>query len=90
MDRRFAFYELAKHFLQSYNPKCYREVVILNCILDYDGPLPEDGPMRHFAHEFVNLAYIMIEMQYKNGNLIEQGKKQPFFEWIDNWVRNNT
>lgn len=78
--RRLAFRQLATCFLDSYNPKLHKSGVILNCILDYDGPFIANVPLRYQAHDFVQEAYEQIER-----NQLPHEESLDIFRWIAEW-----
>lgn len=83
--RILAFRQLATHFLESTNPRLERHIVILECILSYDGPIP-DAQLRYFAYNFFRTAEQAIE----NGWPTPQQQKEgdPASAWIYTWRDN--
>lgn len=78
---RQAWQQLAINFLESFNPKLKREIIIREAILAYDGYL-SDVRIRHHAHDFIQKAVRLIEL------------KQPLGEthtelWLIEWNRLN-
>lgn len=55
-----AFRDISMMFLKSMNPRLEREVVVMDAIYAYRGPLPEHS-MRYFAHQFVRSAERIID-----------------------------
>ena len=74
--------ELALRFLDSYNPKPERAIVIVNVIVEFDGHIPDDVPLRHHAHEFVRTADTIISQR-------GTPKINPVSEWIRRWCVSN-
>lgn len=77
--RRLAWRELALRFLDSCNPEPDRAIVIANCIVDYDGPMDLEKPLRHSAHEFFRMAERLIE----HGNVPTEASAMA--SWIMRW-----
>lgn len=78
---RLQFRELGLRFLDSYNPKLDKSIVVADAILSYDGPIETNRPVRHLAHEFVQECVEIIE-----GKSICLNNKD-FHEWITVWNR---
>lgn len=76
--RYSAFRELALLCLDSCYPKGDHKIIIADCILSYDGPLPEKGPLREFAYDFFRSAQLVIECEAKLGST-------PLQNWITAW-----
>jgi hypothetical protein len=82
LERVLAFRQLATAFLDSCNPKLDKHIVVLNCIVDYDGPIPERR-LRQMAHAFFREAERAIEYDGERGN----GDADPHIDWIHNWLK---
>lgn len=80
--RRLGWRELALRFLDSFNPKLNREIIVVNAVVDYDGPLPETH-LRYHAHSFVRAAAAMIEQE------ITPSPGEECGDWLKEWVRRN-
>jgi hypothetical protein len=80
-ERLSAFRQLATDFLNSANPRLEHHFAVLNCILDYDGPLPKTR-LRHMAHAFFRDAEQVIEAG--TGATMPS---TPQVEWIRQWHR---
>ena len=82
VSRMLAWRQLATHFLDSMNPRLDPHVVVLNCILDYDGPLPQCR-LRHHAYRFVREAEKAIVLGIARGD----GDADPHVDWIFRWIK---
>ena len=96
------FRELAKYFVQSYNPKLYYEIVILDAIWHYDYKRIDGIPTRHHAHDFVKYASDIMgscvnklrpEQTYaKYAEKLISDKLPPYkiemIKWIAEWLTN--
>lgn len=82
--QRLGWRELALRFLDSFNPKLRTEVIIANAIVDYDGDIPEDIPLRHHAHEFVRICVNIIE--HSSLNLRYPANSKLTARGIQDWV----
>lgn len=77
LERRLAFQTMCRYFLESMNPRLEREVVVLNCILDFDQYFDSFSPLRHEAHAFVRDAEAIIDK--------ETGGTSEYADWITRW-----
>jgi hypothetical protein len=77
LERRLAFQALCRYFLESMNPRLEKEVVVLNCILDFDEYQETFTAMRYTAYDFVRSAEMIIDK-----GLSDNGE---FAEWITRW-----
>lgn len=84
ISHRLAFRKLATYFLDSANPPLYNYVSVLNCILDYDGPLPAVR-LRHFAHSFFRTAESAIERALPRRDT----DTEEYIDWIYNWLQHD-
>jgi len=84
IDRLLSFQQLSTFFLDSTNPRPEKYIVILNCILDYTGPLPEKR-LRHFCHSFFCVAERAIEHNIK----LDNGDAEQYVYWIRDWLEND-
>ncbi len=55
------FRDLAKYYVQSFNPRLRHEVIILDAIWCYDYKRIKDMPTRYDAHDFVKYINIIVE-----------------------------
>jgi hypothetical protein len=78
---RLQFRELGLRFLDSYNPKLDKSIVVADAILSYDGPIETHRPVRHLAHEFVQECVGIIE-----GKSI-RSHNENLHHWITVWNR---
>lgn len=84
--RVLAWQELAIWFLNEYNPRPERAVVIAHAILEWDGETSHLN-MRHHAHCFVERAYRIIEL----GQVLEttEDHHPAMLAWITDWTKKN-
>lgn len=73
------FRELGLRFLDSFNPKLNKSIVVADAILSYDGDINTNRPIRHQAHEFVQECVGIIEKKSVSP------QNQFFHDWITDW-----
>lgn len=97
------FRELAKYFVQSYNPRLQREVIILDAIWCYDYKRIEGIPIRYDAHDFVkHIASIMNDTKLNPGQTYADVAEKlancqaiplhriDMIKWIGEWLTSYT
>ena len=75
--RVLAWRELALRFLDGY--KLEKSIVVADCIVSYDGYLPEFEPLRYHAHRFVEEAVALIEHD------VHKEPESDATVWITRW-----
>jgi hypothetical protein len=79
--KRLHFREIALRYLDDMNPAPSKAIVIADCICSYDGPLLSVDPMRYQAHDFVQAAYRILQMN------LDCPAGNPYGVWLADWVK---